>query len=111
MGTGRTLLTILRRLLIVLILVAVFIFSAATTMLYVFHGTETRVPSVVGMTEIRAREEVKKQGLQLEVVAKSYDDKAPANEIIEQNPKEGTIVKEGFPVRVKISLGKRSANQ
>ena len=70
-----------------------------------FSSDEVIVPSLIGMDEEEAREELDKIGLKLQVVNEVYSDEYDEGLIVEQRTKEGIKVKEGYTIDVTISKG------
>ncbi len=70
----------------------------------IFRTAEVEVPNFVGMSQEDAEALVETLGLTLSVQTR-YDDEVEENHIISQTPSEGTMVKEGYGVRVIVSIG------
>ena len=66
---------------------------------------QVSVPHVVGQTESDARQLVQGKQLVLQVVDRVVDATNPPDTVIEQDPKDGTLVVVGATVRVKVSAG------
>ena len=98
---------LIRRLLIVGSLAAVFFLSASLSIVFYFRGTTIQVPSVVGKSKAEAEQMLRDKNLKMKVVAEDSNDKVPSGAIFEQEPKANTDAKEGSSVDVKINSGKR----
>ena len=90
---------------LVMLLIAVGLIAAITTMHFVIHGAEVRVPALKDMTVSQARTETAALGLNLEVDNRYYSSAVPAGHILTQSPTPGTIVRREWQVRVSESLG------
>ncbi|MDO5032152.1 Stk1 family PASTA domain-containing Ser/Thr kinase [Corynebacterium sp.] len=78
--------------------------------LTVSSGKEiTEVPDLSGMKLEDATKALKDAGLELNNDVEESNDKAPAGEIISQNPSGGTQVSKGTKVRVTVSKGAEEA--
>jgi beta-lactam-binding protein with PASTA domain len=90
---------------LLLLLLAVALLSAITTMHFAIHGAEVQVPSLKGMTEEDARSETAGLGLNLDVDNRYYSADVAAGHILSQSPAAGTVVRREWLVRVAQSLG------
>ena len=90
---------------LVMVLVAVALLSAVTTMHFAIHGVEVKVPSLIGMTEAEARSETSGLGLNLDVDNLYYSADVAAGHILSQSPVAGTVVRREWRVRVAESRG------
>lgn len=90
---------------LVLLLVAVALLSAITTMHFAIHGAEVEVPALKGMTVAEARSETAGLGLNLDVDNRYYSGDVAAGHILTQSPAPGTVVRREWRVRVSESLG------
>jgi beta-lactam-binding protein with PASTA domain len=90
---------------LLLLLLAVALLSAITTMHFAIHGAEVQVPSLLGMTEEDARSETAGLGLNLDVDNRYYSADVAAGHILSQSPAAGTVVRREWLVRVAQSLG------
>jgi beta-lactam-binding protein with PASTA domain len=88
-----------------MLLVAVALLSAVTTMHFAIHGVEVQVPSLKGMTVAEARSQTSGLGLNLEVDNRYYSGDVTAGHILSQSPAPGTVVRREWRVRVAESLG------
>ncbi len=99
------LLRFFRAALLVMVLVAVGLLSAITTMHFAIHGAEVQVPALKDMTVADARSQTSGLGLTLEVDARYYSSEVAAGHILTQAPAPGTVVRREWRVRVSESLG------
>jgi beta-lactam-binding protein with PASTA domain len=90
---------------LVMLLVAVALLAAVTTMHFAIHGAEVQVPSLKGMTEAEARSETSGLGLNLDVDNLYYSGDVAAGHILSQSPAAGTVVRREWRVRVAESRG------
>lgn len=74
--------------------------------IFVRSGT-TRAPDVVGLPQQEAADRLVDAGLALEVSAETgrYDPEVAAGNVIEQQPKDGSLIKRGSAIEVTLSLG------
>jgi beta-lactam-binding protein with PASTA domain len=90
---------------LIMVLVAVALLAAITTMHFVIHGAEVQVPSLKGMTVADARSQTTGLGLNLDVDNRYYSSDVAAGHILTQSPTPGTVVRREWRVRVAESLG------
>lgn len=90
---------------LVMLLVAVALLAAITTMHFAIHGAEVQVPSLKGMTVADARSQTAGLGLNLDVDNRYYSGDVAAGHILSQSPAAGTVVRREWRVRVAESLG------
>ncbi|HVZ84934.1 MAG TPA: PASTA domain-containing protein [Terracidiphilus sp.] len=90
---------------LVMVLVAVALLSAITTMHFAIHGAEVDVPALKGMTVAEARSQTAGLGLTLDVDNRYYSGDVAAGHILSQSPAPGTVVRREWRVRVAESLG------
>jgi eukaryotic-like serine/threonine-protein kinase len=90
---------------LVMILVAVALLAAITTMHFAIHGAEVQVPALKDMTIADARSETAGMGLNLTVDNRYYSSEVAAGHILTQSPAAGTVVRREWHVRVAESLG------
>jgi beta-lactam-binding protein with PASTA domain len=90
---------------LVMMLVAVALLAAITTMHFAIHGAEVTVPSVKGMTVADARSQTSGLGLDLDVDNRYYSADVAAGHILVQMPPPGTVVRREWHMRVAESLG------
>ena len=95
---------------LVMMLVAVALLAAITTMHFVIHGAEVTVPSLKGMTVADARSQTSGLGLDLEVDNRYYSEDVAAGHILVQMPAPGTVVRREWHMRVAESLGPQKAD-
>jgi beta-lactam-binding protein with PASTA domain len=88
-----------------MLLVAVALLSAITTMHFAIHGAEVQVPSLKGMTVTDARSQAAGMGLNLNVDNRYFSGDVAAGHILTQSPAPGTVVRREWHVRVAESLG------
>lgn len=105
MSMGRPLVNFFQVALLVLVLLAVGLLAAVTTMHFVIHGAEVQVPALKGMTIADARSQTAGLGLNLEVDNRYYSSDVAAGHILTQSPSAGTVVRREWHVRVSESLG------
>ena len=86
---------------IVFILFASYVFLKGN-----FIKNEVPVPSLAGITFEEATNILSANGLDYVVFEEKYDHEKEKGQIIMQDPAEGEIVKEGYAVKLTISLGK-----
>jgi beta-lactam-binding protein with PASTA domain len=91
--------------LLVMLLVAVALLAAITTMHFAIHGAEVQVPALKGMTVADARSQAAGLGLNLNVDNRYYSSDVAAGHILSQSPTAGTVVRREWRVRVAESLG------
>ncbi|MGA8088374.1 MAG: PASTA domain-containing protein [Terracidiphilus sp.] len=90
---------------VVMLLVAVALLSAITTMHFAIHGAEVKIPSLKGMTVAQARSQAAGMGLNLDVDNRYYSSDIAAGHILTQSPSPGSVVRREWHVRVAESLG------
>jgi beta-lactam-binding protein with PASTA domain len=90
---------------LVMLLVAVALLAAITTMHFAIHGAEVQVPALKGMTVADARSQTSGLGLNLDVDNRYYSADVAAGHIVSQSPVPGTVVRREWRVRVAESLG------
>jgi eukaryotic-like serine/threonine-protein kinase len=95
---------------LVMLLVAVALLAAITTMHFAIHGAEVQVPSLKGMTVAEARSQTSGLGLDLDVDHRYYSGEVAAGHILAQSPPPGTVVRREWRVRVAESLGPQSVD-
>src|SRR5271157_3803288 len=93
---------------LVMLLVAVALLAAITTMHFAIHGADVQVPALKGMTVADARRETAGLGLNLDVDNRYYSGEVAAGHILTQSPAAGTVVRKEWRVRVAESLGPQS---
>ena len=90
---------------LLMLLVAVALLAAITTMNFAIHGAEVQVPPLKGMTVADARSETAGLGLNLNVDNRYYSGDVATGHILSQSPAPGTVVRREWQVRVAESLG------
>lgn len=90
---------------LLVLLVAVGLLAAITTMHFAIHGAEVQVPGLKGMTVAEARSQTAGLGLNLDVDNRYYSADVAAGHILTQSPAPGTVVRREWRVRVSESLG------
>src|SRR5579863_5429039 len=90
---------------VVMLLVAVALLSAITTMHFAIHGAEVKVPELKGMTVAEARSQAAGMGLNLDVDNRYYSADVAAGHILTQSPSPGSVVRREWHVRIAESLG------
>jgi beta-lactam-binding protein with PASTA domain len=88
-----------------LILLLIALFSAVTAMRFAIHGREVRVPNLLGMTVLQAREAANANGLTVSIDDKFYSSDIGAGKIMSQAPPASSKVRRGWRIRVAESLG------
>jgi beta-lactam-binding protein with PASTA domain len=78
---------------LLMVLVAVALLAAITTMHFAIHGAEVQVPALKGMTVEQARSETAGMGLNLDVDNRYYSGDVAAGHILTQSPEPGTVVR------------------
>ncbi len=87
-------------------------FCALAVISYIWFNMHQRkvveVPNLIGKTYNQARDLVNKSNLEITIISEEYNDDYPQPKtIFFQETKPQTPVREGFPIRVKLSLGGR----
>jgi len=90
---------------LLMLLVAVALLAAITTMHFAIHGAEVQVPSLKGMTVADARAVTSGLGLNLNVDNRYYSGDVATGHILTQSPTPGSVVRREWQVRVSESLG------
>jgi beta-lactam-binding protein with PASTA domain len=90
---------------LVMLLVAVALLSAITTMHFAIHGAEVQVPALKDMTVAEARSQTSGLGMDLDVDNRYYSADVATGHILSQSPEPGTVVRREWRVRVAESLG------
>ena len=88
-----------------MLLVAVALLAAITTMHFAIHGAEVQVPALKGMTVAEARSQTSGLDLDLDVDNRYYSGDVAAGHILTQSPAPGPVVRREWRVRVSESLG------
>ena len=103
--TGNFFIRFFRMASVVMLLVAVALLAAVTTMHFAIHGAEVQVPALKGMTVTEARSQTAGMGLNLDVDNRYYSSDVAAGHILSQSPAPGTVVRREWRVRIAESLG------
>lgn len=103
--SGGMLIRVFRMASVVMLLLAVAMISAITTMHFAIHGAEVKVPALKGMTVAEARSQAAGMGLNLDVDNRYYSSDIAAGHILSQSPAADTVVRREWHVRVSESLG------
>lgn len=90
-----------------LVLGALFVASALTSMRLALTGREVTVPDVTGLDPAAASQVLTAQHLTLEVEGERYDLRVEAGKILAQDPPGGTLIKRDRKVKVTTSLGSK----
>jgi beta-lactam-binding protein with PASTA domain len=88
----------------VIALVLAFALSAIVTVYMIFRIGDTRVPAVVGKTEVEAERMADKAGLKIKV-QKRNDPTTPENVVIETRPAPNSSVKKDSSLTLVVSSG------
>ncbi|MCS7156694.1 MAG: PASTA domain-containing protein [Blastocatellia bacterium] len=107
----RRLLNLGRELSIVVSALVVFVLSASVAMYLVLRQPVVQTPALVGKPLSEAERMAERTGLKLQVKGTVYDERYPAQFIVEQWPPPGMSVKRGQPLRVNVSLGPRPSDR
>ena len=91
--------------LLVLILLAVALVSALTSMRIAIHGREVVVPKLVGLTPAQAEKLALEKGLLVDLENRFYSSDIPQGRVMSQLPAAGVTVRRGWRVRLAESLG------
>ena len=105
MSLRTRLLTLFRLFALFMVMVAVALVSAITTIRLTIHGHQTEAPNLVGTSLESAQRITGGLGLELKVEDKLYSDKYPVNQIVSQIPPRGARMKVGQHIHVLVSLG------
>jgi hypothetical protein len=96
--------TLSRRLGMVIALALAFFMSATITIYTLFRIGDTRVPDVIGKTEVEAQKMAEKAGLKIKVTRRN-DPAAPSDTVIETRPGPNSSVKKDSILTIVISSG------
>ncbi len=88
----------------VVVLALAFFLSATLTIYTLFRSGDTRVPNVVGKTEVEAKTLAEQAGLKVKIQKRS-DTAIPANTVIETRPGPNSSVKKDSGVTIVVSSG------
>jgi serine/threonine-protein kinase len=90
------------------LLVLLLIAAAAAGAYFLLGGKRVDVPGVTGKTSREAADTLHSRGLEVAFV-NEVSEKVPRGEVISQDPKAGTRVKEGSTVTARVSAGRGTA--
>ena len=102
---GHFLIRLFRMASVVMVLVAIAMISAITTMHFAIHGAEVSIPDFKGMTAADAGQRASALGLTLQVESHLYSTDVPLGRVASQSPAAGTLVRRGWRVWLTESLG------
>jgi eukaryotic-like serine/threonine-protein kinase len=94
---------VLKRLLRIALMLAIFAFSALTVIYFSLKGRTVEVPNVEGKSESEAQSTLDNYGLRMGIKNYLQDKTRPINSVIDQEPVAGSLVKSGYLVRVSIN--------
>jgi hypothetical protein len=102
-STGGIIWTLARRLSMVVVLTLAFFLSALITIYIMFRSGDTRVPDVIGKSEVEARSIMEAGKFEIKIQRRTDD--APVNTVIETRPAPNSSVKSSSLVTLVISSG------
>ncbi|MFN9741046.1 MAG: PASTA domain-containing protein [Acidobacteriota bacterium] len=88
-----------------LLLAALFGFSALVVFYLSLRGRTVKVPNIVSLKEAVAQDELEDNGLIMQVRGRAPHQQIPFGAVADQSPAAGTVVKTGQLVRVTLSTG------
>lgn len=91
----------------VLSLGGLFVLSTSVAIYLAMRQPQVKTPQLIGMSLPQAQEMARRHGLELQVKNRRYDDRYPADAVVDQWPPSGMTIKRGQAVRVVLSQGKR----
>jgi beta-lactam-binding protein with PASTA domain len=100
----------LKYVVLTLVLIAVALASALTTMRLAIHGREVLVPKLVNLTVAEARKQCVANGLVFQLESKFYSSEVAPGRIVSQSPQPGERVRRGWRLRVAESVGAQRAD-
>ena len=103
MGVVNLVLSVFRRLGLVILIAIVFFFGLATTVYLSLRSPEVTVPEVVGKDRFEAEQILGKADLNFRVRATRPSNQVQANTVLFQVPRAGEVVKTGQTVAMDIS--------
>ena len=95
--------TLSRRILMVIALMLAFFLSALVTVFIMFRGGDTRVPDVIGKTEIEAKSLMEAGKFEIKIQRRADD--TPINTVIETRPAPNSSVKTNSVITLVVSSG------
>ncbi len=84
-------------------------FGLLSLNLAIKRGDKVTVPNIVGKSVVEALDALSERNLELKKEGARYSAVIPENYVLSQDPIPGTVVKEGTPILVVISLGSKIA--
>ncbi|HKS41668.1 MAG TPA: PASTA domain-containing protein [Blastocatellia bacterium] len=96
--------TISRRVGMVIVLALAFFMSATITIYTLFRIGDTRVPDVIGKTEVEAQKLAEKAGLKVKITRRN-DQSIPTDTVIETRPGPNSSVKKDSNLTIIVSSG------
>jgi serine/threonine-protein kinase len=96
--------TISRRVGMVIVLALAFFMSATITIYTLFRIGDTRVPDVIGKTEVEAQKLAEKAGLKVKITRRN-DQSVPTDTVIETRPGPNSSVKKDSNLTIVVSSG------
>lgn len=75
-----------------------------------FMIKEVQIPNITKQSQEMAESSLTNLGLEVLVEKQLFDDEIPVGFVISQNPVAGETVKEGYTVRIILSMGQRKVN-
>lgn len=102
-STGGIIWTLVRRLSMVVVLTLAFFLSAIVTIYIMFRSGDTRVPDVIGKSEVEARGILEAGKFEIKIQRRTDD--APINTVIETRPAPNSSVKSSSLVTIVVSSG------
>jgi hypothetical protein len=108
-STGGILITLVRRLSMVVVLTLAFFLSAVVTIYIMFRSGDTRVPDIIGKNEGEAKSLLEAGKFEVRIQRRADD--APANTVIETRPAPNSAVKTNSLVIIVVSAGPQNKSQ
>ena len=97
----------LKQVAFVLSLGGLFVLSTSVAIYLAMRQPQVKTPQLIGMSLPQAQERARRLGLELQVKTRRYDDRYPADAVVDQWPPSGMTIKRGQAVRVVLSQGQR----
>lgn len=97
----------LKQMAFVLSLGGLFVLSTSVAIYLAMRQPQVETPRLIGLSLPQAQEMARRLGLELEVKTRRYDDRYPADAVVDQWPPSGMTIKRGQAVRVILSQGRR----
>ena len=108
-STGGILITLVRRLSMVVVLTLAFFLSAIITIYIMFRSGDTRVPDIIGKNEGEAKSILEAGKFEIRIQRRADD--APVNTVIETRPAPNSAVKTNSLVIIVVSAGPQNKSQ